>query len=255
MAFLNDLEGKRVLVTGSSTGIGAAAAKAFSQCGARVGVHYGSNRGDAEQVVADIRDGGGSAELFCADVRKSAEVDRLVKDAIAGLGGLDILVNNAGGLVRRAETPDFTDELFDEILALNARSVVMACRAAIPHFRNQGHGNIINTGSIAARNAGGIGAGVYASSKAFIHNMTRALAKELVADHIRVNCVAPGVIFSPFHKDTPKEAIEGWEKAIPMGRLGTGEDCAGAFLFLASDSMSAYVTGQIIDVNGGFFMP
>ncbi len=255
MHFLQDLKDKRVLVTGSSTGIGAATAKAFAECGSHVGIHYGSSKNEAEQVVADISAAGGLAKLFQADMRNSDEVDRLVKDAIRDLGGLDILINNAGGLVARAITPEFTDELFDEILALNARSVIMACRAAIPHFRAQGRGNIINTGSIAARNAGGVGAGVYASSKAFVHNMTRALSKELVADNIRVNCVSPGVILSPFHKETPKEAFAGWEKAIPMGRLGTGEDCAGAFLYLASDSMSAYLTGQIIDVNGGFFMP
>jgi 3-oxoacyl-[acyl-carrier protein] reductase len=255
MNYLDDLKDKAVLITGASTGIGAAAAKAFARCGSRVAVHYNASKAAADAVVDDIRAEGGTAQTFAANVSNSHEVQALVTEAAAWLGGLDILINNAGGLVDRKPTTEFTDELFDDILALNARSVIMACRAAIPLFRAKGHGNIINTGSIAARNAGGPGAGVYASSKAFVHNMTRALAKELVGDNIRVNCVSPGVIMSPFHKDTPPEALEMWKKGIPMGRVGAPEDCAGAFLFLASDNLSAYVTGQIIDINGGFFMP
>ena len=255
MHFFDDLKGKKVLVTGASTGIGAAAAKAFGHCGSIVGVQYNASKEQGEAVVAAIREEGGTAELFHADVSKTADVDTLFADAIDKLGGLDILVNNAGGLVGRALTPDFTDDLFDAIMGLNARSVVMACRAAVPHFRKQGHGNIINTGSIAAHNGGGPGAGVYASSKSFVHNLTRALSREFVGDNIRVNCVSPGVIMSPFHDETPPEAIEIWKKGIPMGRLGTPEDCAGAFLYFASDTLSAYVTGQALEVNGGYYMP
>ena len=255
MHYFDDLKGKAILVTGASTGIGAAAARAFGHCGSRVGVHYNTNKAEAEAVIADIRAEGGSAELFQADVANTADVDKLIADAIDGLDGLDVLVNNAGGVVDRTPTSDFTDDLFDAVMDLNARSVVMACRAVVPHFRQQGHGNIINTGSVGAYNGGGPGAGVYAGAKAFVHNLTRSLARELVADNIRVNCVSPGVIMTPFHDATSPEVIEMWKKGIPMGRLGTPEDCAGAFLYLASDNLSAYVTGQAIDVNGGFFMP
>ena len=255
MHYFDDLKGKAVLVTGASTGIGAAAARAFGHCGSRVGVHYNASQAEGEAVIADIRADGGIAELFHADVSKTADVEQMIADTIDKLGGLDVLINNAGAVLGRTPTTDFTDELFDAIMGLNARSVVMACRAAVPHFRKQGYGNIINTGSIAAHNGGGPGAGVYAGSKAFVHNLTRALAKEFVADNIRVNCVSPGVIMTPFHDETSPEVIEMWKKGIPMGRLGTPEDCAGAFLYFASDNLSAYVTGQVIDVNGGYFMP
>ena len=253
--FLNDLSGKRVLVTGASTGIGAAVARGFGACGAHVAVHYNSSREAADAVVDDIRAAGGAAEALGADVSDSAAVGRLIADTVPAIGGLDILVNNAGAVIRRAPSQDVTDELFGQVIDLNSRSVVMACKAALPHFVQQGHGNIINTGSIAARHGGGPGAGVYASAKAFIHTYTRALAKEYARQGIRVNCVAPGVIVTPFHAATPKEAMESWVQAIPMGRLGEPDDLVGAYLYLASDRMSGYVTGQTIDVNGGYVMP
>jgi 3-oxoacyl-[acyl-carrier protein] reductase len=115
---------------------------------------------------------------------------------------------------------------------------------------------IINTSSIAARSGGGPGSGLYASSKAFVGNLTRGLAKELVEDRIRVNAVAPGVIATPFHErfSTP-EQVAAMVATIPMGRAGTAEDCVGAYLFLASEALSGYVTGQVIEVNGGQLMP
>jgi 3-oxoacyl-[acyl-carrier protein] reductase len=142
------------------------------------------------------------------------------------------------------------------VLNLNVRSVVAASRAAARVFRQQGKGNIINTTSIAARNGGGIGASLYAGAKAFVSNFTRNLAKEFAEQNIRVNAVSPGVIMTPFHErfSTP-ELIESMRKTIPMGRLGSTEECVGAFLFLASDQLSGYVTGQVIEVNGGQLMP
>jgi 3-oxoacyl-[acyl-carrier protein] reductase len=141
------------------------------------------------------------------------------------------------------------------VLDLNVRSVVVACRAAIPWLQRQG-GVIINTSSIAARNGGGPGSGLYASAKAFVSNLTRGLAKELVKDRIRVNAVAPGVIATPFHDrfSTPEQLTQ-MVGAIPMGRAGAPEDCVGAYLFLASDTLSGFVTGQILEVNGGQLMP
>jgi len=158
--------------------------------------------------------------------------------------------------VRRVPIADIDDEFFDEVMDLNVRSVVMATAAATPHMRRAGRGNIINVTSIAARNGGGAGASMYASAKGFVSTFTRGIAKELVKDNIRVNAVSPGVIETPFHErySTP-QMLETFKGTIPMGRLGTADECAGAFVYLASDALSGYVTGQIVEVNGGQYMP
>ncbi|MDX9862005.1 MAG: glucose 1-dehydrogenase [Rhodospirillales bacterium] len=254
-SYLADLAGKAVLVTGSSTGIGAAVAQGFAACGARVAVHYNRSRAAAENVVAEIKKDGGEAILLEGDLSKSVEAKRVIDETVAAFGRIDVLVNNVGGLVRRTMAVDNEDEVVDAIIDLNIRSMVAATRAAIPHFERQGGGNIINTGSVAARHGGGPGTSVYAATKGFVHTVTKSLAKELVGLNVRVNSVSPGAIWTPFHKDTPESAVEQWKKMIPMGRLGTPDDLVGAYLFLASDSMSAYITGQIIDVNGGMVMP
>lgn len=253
--YFEDLIGKAVLVTGSSTGIGAAVAIGFANVGAKVAVHCNKSRAEGEKVVAAIKAAGGEAVLLSGDVTKSAEAKRLVDETVAAFGRIDVLVNNAGGLVKRTPPADNDDDFVDAVIDLNIRSVVAASRAAIPYFVKQNHGAIISTGSVAARNGGGAGASIYASTKGFVHTFTKSLAKELIGSNVRVNAVAPGVIFTPFHSTTSAEAMEGFKKAIPMGRLGTAEDLVGAYLFLACDALSGYVTGQVIDVNGGQIMP
>ena len=136
------------------------------------------------------------------------------------------------------------------------RPVLSACRAAVPHIKRSGGGSIINTGSIVARHGGGPGVSLYGGAKAFVEAVTRNLAKEFATSGIRVNAVAPGVIATPFHdRFSTAEALENFRKMIPMARLGTAEECVGAYLFLASESLSRYVTGQVIEVNGGQLMP
>ena len=252
----DDLKGKRVLITGSSTGIGAAAAIAFGELGARVAVHYNSSRDEAQAVVSAIAANGGEAILVGGDVSRSDEAVRVVDEAARSLGGLDVLINNAGALVKRVPLGQIDDELYDRVLAVNVRSVVMASQAALPHLRAAGGGSIIHTTSVAARNGGGPGALLYASAKAFVSNAVRNMAKDLAGERIRVNGVAPGVIVTPFHErySTP-EMLETMRKTVPMGVLGKPEDCVGAYLFLASDKLAGYVTGQVIEVNGGQLMP
>ena len=253
---IEDLSGKCVLVTGASTGIGAAVAKGFAWHGASVAVHYAASADAAAAVVAEIEAAGGQAFALQGDMTTAAVAERVVGDAYARFGRLDVLINNAGGMVRRAPLADMDDAYFDQVIDLNIRSLVMATRAGAPLIADGGGGAIINTGSIAARNGGGAGSGLYASSKAFVQNFTRSVAKEYAPQGVRVNALSPGVILTPFHErySTP-EFLESARTTIPMGRLGTPEDCVGTCLFLASEALSGYVTGQVIEVNGGQLMP
>ncbi|MDP9917596.1 3-oxoacyl-[acyl-carrier protein] reductase [Variovorax boronicumulans] len=253
---MEDLKDKTALVTGASTGIGAAVAIAFAARGMRVAVHYNSSADAATRVVDTIRAAGGTAFALQADVRDTAAIRACVQETTAQFGRIDVLVNNAGSLVKRMPIAEFDDALFDEVMHINARSVLAFCREAVPQMRKQGSGAIINVTSVAARTGGGPGAYLYAGAKGFVSTATHGLARELVGDRIRVNAVAPGVIQTPFqdHFSTPA-MLETFRTAIPMGRLGTADECVGAFLYLASEQLSGYVTGQVLEVNGGQYMP
>jgi 3-oxoacyl-[acyl-carrier protein] reductase len=178
-------------------------------------------------------------------------------DAVAERHGrLDVLVNNAGDLVRRAEVAEVSDQEFRAVMDLNLTSVFAASRQAIPVMRGQGRGSIINMTSVAARTGGAGGSVAYATAKGAVSTFTRGLAKELAADGIRVNAVAPGVIATPFHaRHTDERQMAGMVAGIPMGRVGAPEECVGAVLFLACPAMSGYVTGQVLEVNGGQLTP
>ncbi len=250
-----DLSGKSVLITGASTGIGAALARAFAAQGASVGLHYNSSVDAAKAVAAEIEAAGGKTVLLRGDASKASEMARIVEEAASAFGRLDGLINNAGGMVARVPYADMTDEHYDAVMDLNARSVLAASTAAIPHLKQRG-GFIINTTSIAARNGASNGAGIYGSSKAFVSNVTRGMAKELIPFGIRVNGVAPGTITTPFHERySTEQHLNAALATIPQGRLGTAEDCVGAYLFLASEMLSGYIIGQILEVNGGQLMP
>jgi 3-oxoacyl-[acyl-carrier protein] reductase len=257
-----DLKGKACLVTGASRGIGAAIARGLGRCGAHVAVHYRSGRKEAEQVAADIAAAGGKSVLVAGDVAERGGAGKVVEAAVAALGRLDILINNAGDQITRCPIVDTPDELFDRQIDTNVRSVFEACRAGVRQMRQQGQdgstkgGVIINVGSIAGRTGGGIGSQIYAGAKAFVATFSRSLAKEVVADRIRVNVLSPGVIATDMQDrvSTPAQ-IAATVTTIPMGRVGTGEDCVGTCLYLCSDAASSYVTGQMIEVNGGLLMP
>ena len=254
MLRLLDLTGRSALVTGASSGIGAATARTLSELGARVAIGYHRNVAGAEAVRDSIRADGGLAVAIQADLRRTEEVTRLVASASAELGPIDILVNNAGSLVARRRIHEVTEEHLDEIFALNVKSAVLASQAVAPSMIERGRGTIVNVVSIAGHTGGGPGAGVYASAKAALTAYTKSLAKELAPHGIRVNAVSPGVIDTPFHEvfSTP-EMMRNFAAAIPLGRVGTSQECANVIAFLASDAAS-YIVGETIEVNGGQLM-
>jgi 3-oxoacyl-[acyl-carrier protein] reductase len=252
-----DLRDKVVLITGGSTGIGASAASAFGANGARVAINFRSQRSDAEGVGDFVRRNGGQALLIQRDVTEAGAPAEIIAQTVQAFGRVDVLINNAGALIQRVPVVDYTDEYLEAVLDLNVKQVVRFIRDGAIQMRKQGHGgSIINLSSIAARHGGGPGSVIYAAAKGFVATATRGWAKELVKDKIRVNAVSPGVIMTPFHErySTP-EQLATMQKTIPMDRLGTPDECVGAFLYLASEQMSGYVTGQMLEVNGGQYMP
>jgi len=250
-----DLADKVVLITGASTGIGAALARAFAQQGSKVAIHYHSSEAKAKALADEIAAAGGDVFLARGDVTNMDVCRRIVDEATSHYGRLDGLINNAGLMLGRIPSLEQTDEHIQNVIDLNVRSVIAVTRAALPWLSKQG-GFVINTTSIAARNGGAGGAVIYAAAKGFVSTLTRGQAKELVSRNIRVNAVAPGVIATPFHERyTDAATMEALAKTIPMGRTGRAEDCVGAYLFLASNLLSGYIIGQVIEVNGGQLMP
>jgi 3-oxoacyl-[acyl-carrier protein] reductase len=250
-----DLAGKAVLITGASTGIGAVLARAFAAQGSMVAINYHASEAAAKGLLKDIEAGGGKAMLVKGDVTKPADCSDIVAKTAERFGRIDGLINNAGLMLGRVNSLEVDEAHVDAVIALNVRSVIAVTRYARPWLARQG-GFVINTSSIAARNGGGGGAVLYAAAKGFVSTLTKGQSKELIAEKIRVNAVAPGLIATPFHERySDAEMIESIRKTIPMGRVGTPEDCVGAYLFLASEAMSGYLMGQIIEVNGGQLMP
>jgi 3-oxoacyl-[acyl-carrier protein] reductase len=251
--FLN-LTGKTALITGASSGIGAATARCFAELGARVAIGYHRNRKGAKDVQQEIETAGGHAIALEADMRQPEQIRQLIEQTMSSLGSIDILVNNAGSLIERLTFEKLSQERWDEVINLNLTSAMLASQAVAPGMTKRRDGSIINIVSIAGRNGGGPGAGAYATAKGGLITLTKALAKELAPHNVRVNAVSPGVIDTPFHEvfSTP-EMIANFVKSIPMGRVGTSEEVATVIAFLASNAAS-YIAGETIEVNGGQLM-
>ncbi|MCC7347828.1 MAG: SDR family oxidoreductase [Variibacter sp.] len=239
---LPDLSGRVALVTGASRGIGRAIALGLAEAGADVAVTYRAQAAAAEDVVAEIETLGRRALAIGADVADAGAVARMVAAVAGALGGVDILVNNAGVALRRS-IDELTEADFDLTLAVNLKSAFLCTQAVLPHMRARQWGRIVNISSGAARGAGGIGLH-YNASKAGMEGLTRGYAARLVREGITVNAVAPSQIETDMMAGFAAEAAA----RIPLGRMGTPEECAQAVVFTVANP---YLTGQTIQLNGG----
>ncbi|WP_028549729.1 SDR family NAD(P)-dependent oxidoreductase [Paenibacillus sp. UNC451MF] len=251
-----NLSGQIALVTGGNAGIGFAVASKLAQAGARVAINYLSKKEAAEQAVQAIRDAGGEAQCFQADVTDVGQILSLVDRVEAAFGGrIDILINNAGHMIQRIPNTEMTEEGYERIMDVNFKSTVFLSKAVLPGMIEKGKGKIVNMASLAAHNGGGPGASVYAASKAAVIAYSKGLAKEAAPHGIQVNVLSPGFIgqtafHSTFTSDAARTATV---NGIPLGREGVPEDVANSALFLSS-SLSDYLTGETIEINGGMFM-
>ncbi len=246
------LKDKIALITGATGGIGFEVAKHIGKEGATVIIN-GINNDEGAKRLAELKDAGINAEYMGFDVTNEDLVNENVKAIGEKFGKIDVVVNNAGGLGGRSRFEEMTTEFYRNVMALNLDSVFFVSRAAIPYLKKGTDPTIINFTSNAGWNAGGPGAGIYGTSKAGVHTITRALAKDLAEYGIRVNAVSPGTIDTNFHigiKSTKPEVFASWKNNIMLGRLGQPEDVASVVAFLASAD-AAFITAETIQIGGG----
>lgn len=245
-------KGANVVVTGGGRGIGLEVARHFLDCGAHVLLHAGRKPiVDVPDFLAEAIEEA-RAHLVYGDFLGTTGVSDVVEYADNLFEQVDVLINNAGTMVGRFPAEALTDEQYETVVRLNQTSVVEMTRGMLPLLRRATNAAIVNTVSISALTGGSPGSAIYSAAKAFVSTYSKALARELAPDGIRVNCVSPGTIATDFHgRYSSTEKLEVTRKTIPLQRLGTPQDCAPAYLFLASSTLSGYVTGQVLEVNGG----
>jgi 3-oxoacyl-[acyl-carrier protein] reductase len=242
---MRTLDGKVALVTGASRGIGRAIAIALAKAGAHVAVNFLEDEADARKVGAEVEKTGGKALAVKADVSKAREVTGMVEAVQEELGEISLLVNNAA-ISRPQLLEEITERDWDEILAVNLKSMFLVTQAVLPSMRKRRWGRIVNLSSVAAQTGGIIGPH-YAASKAGCLGLTHSYAALLAREGITVNAIAPALIETQMITSNPKARPE----ITPVGRFGTVEEVADVAVMLACN---AYVTGQTINVNGGWYM-
>jgi NAD(P)-dependent dehydrogenase (short-subunit alcohol dehydrogenase family) len=247
---LLDFTGRVVLVTGSGGGLGGGIARRFGEAGAHVAAHYRSSQSSAEAVVRDLAARGGEAVALPADLTRPDDVSGLIQAVVAAFGRLDVLINNAGANFPLVGVLEMTLAQWDEMLANNLRSVFLCTQAAARQMMVQGGGGaIVNITSIEAENPAPLHSH-YDASKAGVLMYTRASAHELAPHGIRVNAVAPGLIWRAGLDEAWPEGVERWQRTAALKRLGRPEDVADACLFLASPA-ARWITGASLTVDGG----
>ena len=247
-----NLESRVAIVTGATGGIGFEVAKRLGKDGCIVILNGIDDEAGAERLK-ELCNEGITAEYKSFDVTDEDAVNANITEIGEKYGRIDVLVNNAGGLGGRSRFEGMTTEFYRKVMALNLDSVFFMSRAAIPYLKKGNNPNIINYTSNAGWNAGGPGAGIYGTSKAGVHALTRALAKDLAEYNIRVNAVSPGTIDTPFHaqiKSTKPEVFASWKNNIMLGRLGQPEEVASVVSFLSGCDAS-FITAETIQIGGG----
>ena len=243
---------KVVLITGATSGIGLATAKRLGKKGYTL-VLNGIEKEKGIQIVKDFKSENINAEYYNFDVTDEKAVNENIKAIGEKYNKIDSLINCAGGLGGRSRFEDMKTEFYRSVMALNLDSVFFVTRAAIPYLKKSEDASIVNFTSIAGWNSGGPGAGIYGTSKAAVTTLTRALAKDLAEYKIRVNAVSPGTIDTPFHqatKDKNPDLFNSWKNNILLKRFGQPDEVASVIEFLISD-MASFLTGEIIQINGG----
>ena len=238
-----------VLITGASRGIGAAAARLFAREGWDVAIHYNRSGDKALELSGELLKLGRRAVPVQADVSDPEQAARAVREAEAALGGLDAVVCNAGTALPQQLLTDTTDEEWRRVMGADLDGVFYILRAAIPGMVRQKRGAIVTVSSMWGVTGGSCEA-PYSAAKAGIIGLTKALAKELGPSHIRVNCVAPGVISTGMNRHLSPEDLEALSEETPLGRIGAPDEVAQAIWFLASDR-ARFLTGQVVNVDGG----
>jgi 3-oxoacyl-[acyl-carrier protein] reductase len=249
---MQKLSGKSAIVTGSSYGIGRGVAMLLAEEGANVVVNYSKSEERAQSAVSEITRLGSQALAVKADVSQSDEVRKLVNACIERFGRLDILVNNAG-ILPFGSIEEITDEILDRVFKVNFYGTFYCCREAVSVMKKQRYGKIVNISSIAAKQGDNTTAACYGSSKGAQSVLTKSLARQLGPFGINVNAVAPHAIITPMMDYWDQKKRDEIKERIPVRRLGTPRDVAVAVLFLVSEEAD-FITGQIINVNGGYLM-
>ncbi len=245
-----DLHGMRVVVTGSSSGIGAAIAMRLAELGARVGIHYHRHAIEAEAMIEEIRSNGGTAEGFQADLTDTGAREELIPTMIAKLGGLDALVNNAGAPQGESSFPGIKNVDWDQTLALNTEAPFFLAQQAFSYMQAHGGGRIVNISSIGVKYGGSARTLHYAMAKSALETLTVGMSKLGAKHNILVNTVRAGMTDTPFWNDKSSEEIDARTRLIPMGRIGKPHEVAEMVCFLLSPSAS-YISGQTVAVSGG----